>query len=86
MGIWIRSQNKECLAKVKRLLVSHGRIVNIQTADDDYDLLGDYETKERAIEVLDEIQNEILNGQIIVKGVRTWRVENRITVYQMPEK
>ena len=66
MELWIRSQDREKLIKVKDLYVekypsSNNRyaIYNFFYDDlDDCDIpLGTYETRERALEVLDEIQN-----------------------------
>lgn len=60
--MWIRSQNKEVLIKIKELYIEED-----EDNEDNYDilaneqeyLLGTYNTKERAIEVLNEIQEEI---------------------------
>ena len=63
MDLWIRSQNKEKLCKIEN-------IKYIDTSDDFEDdthplwndnngILGIYKTKERALEVLDEITNLI---------------------------
>lgn len=75
MELWIRSQDREKLIKVKSLYVekypsSNNRyaIYNFFYDDlDDCDIpLGTYETRERALEVLDEIQN-ILKPIIKIK-------------------
>ena len=68
MELWIRSQNREYLIKCN--IIAIDEIMNtyrIQSYDsnDDYAInLGHYKTKERALEILDEIQN-ILNPKII---------------------
>ncbi len=73
MELWIRSQNKESLTKVSNVVYTYkkGDLYtdvrgkhNIGTYYDNLELLGTYETKERALEVLDEIQN-ILNPMIV---------------------
>lgn len=63
MDLWIRSQNKRLLAKYNMLTISQA-IPNAQATimafvSDDlgYQELGAYKTKERALEILDEIQN-----------------------------
>ena len=73
MELWIRSQNKADLIKVEML----GQIDGVITA---YYVngnceLGTYKTKERALEVLDEIQN------ILIDYSKMTRV-----VYQMPKE
>ena len=58
MGIWIRSQNKENLVNASRISVSDKRIIN-EVLNDNYDILGKYETDLRAIQVLNLIKNNI---------------------------
>lgn len=65
MELWIRSQDRLLLANVKNFYIvdsdSEERVVICgYTSDDfnDFDL-GSYNTKERALEVLDEIQHKI---------------------------
>lgn len=69
MELWIRSQDRKILKKVNQLYVTtfndelgYG-IYDINHEDlDDCDIsLGFYKTKERALKVLDEIQNALLN-------------------------
>ena len=59
MELWIRSQDKRILQKIDNIYLDanyeNKRICNY--VDDYKTELGTYETKERAIEVLDEIQN-----------------------------
>lgn len=65
MELWIRSQDKECLLKVDRVDYDlsngeHRIVVNGFSV-----CLGKYETKERALEVMDAIQ-DILKPQIVL--------------------
>lgn len=89
MELWIRSQDKEDLIKVDNLGLAYREKYNFmdkigdidnycicQFIDDYHIKLGTYKTKERAIEVLDEIETEIQN----YVGTK-----NEI-VYQMPEE
>lgn len=77
MDLWIRSQNKKMLIKSKKIAIEENKdsdeciIVNY-TENLEWCNLGIYKTKERALEVLDEIENFLINDNCIV--------------YQMPEK
>ncbi len=94
MELWIRSQDKSSLMKVNKLTFG----INIDDEPtiygyeryDNYERLGTYKTKERALEVLDEIQ-KIINGEIAMQK----SVESQIVgcvklialnVYEMPEE
>lgn len=62
MELWIRSQDKSTLKCVKDVYCNCNNeiLVNRNVIDEDYcdfDLMGKYETRERALEVIDEIQN-----------------------------
>ena len=84
MELWIRSQNKENLLKSRFLTIIEGKpfydkdegytICNV-ALNGHYELLGTYKTKERSIEVLDEIQN-ILKPTIITTGYECELKEN----------
>lgn len=79
MKLWIRSQDKRILQKIDNIYLDanygNKRICNY--VDDYKTELGTYKTKERALEVLDEIQDLLQNAYI--------GNANRI-VYQMPIK
>ena len=76
MNLWVRSQDKECLIPIKNpICVYDNKIVYKESAS--YIItIGTYKTKEKALEVLDEIQ-DLLQNAYTGNG-------NRI-VYQMPE-
>ena len=85
MELWIRSQDKESLTKVSNVEYTYKegdlytdvrRKHYIGTYYDNLKILGEYKTKERALEVLDEVQDLLQNAYI--------GNANRI-VYQMPE-
>lgn len=99
--MWIRSQDRMNLVEAKRLIAYEKqgkfRIVNqvLHMGDvDDYDILGEYESEERAIEVLNEIQNEISNCVEFAHTTESLpksegNISNTSTsyiVYQMPER
>ena len=83
MELWVRSQDKSSIVKVDNLYVSVGNYICYyvekgkeipNTYYRPSGELGRYKTKERAIEILDEIQN------ILIDYSKMSRV-----VYQMPE-
>lgn len=84
MELWVRSQDKRILQKVDNIFLdANYENKRISTYDGDNVELGTYKTKERAIEVLDEInkllipkpiistynveQAELLNGTVFIK-------------------
>ena len=80
MELWIRSQDKMNLVKVRQISVNYQDNKQIianympelyENSGEYYEILGTYKTKERAIEVLNEIQN-ILKPKMIVN---TYKVE-----------
>lgn len=86
MELWIRSTAKTNLIKVRFLTIIEGKeiydkkcweykgytIANI--FNDKYEILGTYNSKERALEVLNKIQ----------KAISTYNTENGNYVYEMP--
>jgi len=82
--MWVRNQNKHKLLDIKAFQVIEGTIEGI-SADGEGWTLGKYSTKERALEVLDQIQERLTEGygsDVIVGGTRVYR-EN---VFEMPEE
>ena len=57
MDLWIRSQDKEKLLQVNDICVENKRIVGYFDKQTEYEDLGIYATRERALEILDEIEN-----------------------------
>ena len=103
MNLWVRSQDKEKLLKCNDIAISNNvineresikfkgyKIVGYFDKNTEYEILGTYETKERAIEVLDEIQDRMLNSAFAKKinglGEELDLIPNTILIYQMPEK
>ena len=85
MELWIRSQDKMNLVKIRQISLNYQdnkQIIANYTPESYensgvyYELLGTYETKGRALEILDEIQDLLQNAYI--------RNANRI-VYKMPK-
>ena len=78
MELWIRIQDKTILQKVDNLLISNGNnaegTFSIYTNSlPSQNILGRYKTKERALEVLDEIQAYLMSDT------------PQTNVYTMPE-
>lgn len=75
--MWIRSQNKKVLGNYDSIAVLgneiRGYIFN------DRDILGEYETEERATEVLDEIQTNLKN--VLCNSFFPYSF-----IFEMPEK
>ncbi len=91
MDLWIRSQDREAILKVKNIFYSTNsknehliRCFIVDNLENGIVVLGEYKTKERALEVLDEIQDILnptgLRGSLI--GVN----QINIYVYQMPKE
>lgn len=94
MELWIRSQGKRKLVKIDnvllkgintRLVIANYKGSNI--ADESYFLLGEYKSTERALEVLDEIQEAMMLNE---DYNYLWRVEvntiRKCLIYQMPKE
>ena len=77
MNLWVRSQDKRILQKVDNIFLdANYENKRISTYDGNSSTtLGEYKTKERALEVLDEIQN-ILKPTIITTGYECKLKEN----------
>lgn len=85
MELWIRSKDKMNLVKVRQISVNYWDNKQIianytpelyENSGEYYEILGEYKTKERAIEVLDEIQNYILLPN----------TDNSAYIYEMPKE
>lgn len=103
MKLWIRSQDKKELKQTKALWLSTETIHNhnnfnmyeeakvYHTIVADGEQFAKYETKDRALQVLDEIQN-LLIGKVFVKKSKADNeldvkpVNRESLVYEMPEK
>lgn len=87
--MWIRSQDKMGLFKAIGFKIrEHGfedgtKEFIILSNDNLYNVLGTYKSKERAIEVLDEIQNKIMAFEL---GKANRVLSLNEVVYQIPNK
>lgn len=85
MELWIRSQDKTTL-----ILAQHLDIYDCTLEDDKEQHwwidesgvdLGEYPSKERALEVLDEIE-----GLLLLKRGSMYSVDNDLAIYEMPKE
>lgn len=97
MELWIRSQDKMNLVKINQISINYANKTQIianclpeyyENSGNYYELLGTYKTKERALEVLDEIQN-IFSLKIENKSYEeadlVLKAKMLDSYYQMPE-
>ena len=89
MDLWIRSKDRRILQKVDNIFLNANyENKRICSFVDDYEVeLATYKTKERALEVLDEIQEAKLGNfhYRCPSNVKVSSKEDTI-VYEMPEK
>ena len=99
MNLWIRSQDKMNLVKIRQISLNYSNKKQIianympdlfENSGEHYELLATYETKERALEVLDEIQDRMLKGAFAKKinglGEELDLISNNLLIYQMPKE
>lgn len=80
MELWIRSQDKTTLIKSYEIYIAeYGKGSYVIRAKRTSHILGAYNSFERALEVLDEIQNKICPVDLINIGYGT-------IVYEMPKE
>ena len=93
----MRSQDKMNLVKVRQIGVNYQDNKQIianytpelyENSGGYYELLGTYKTKERALEVLDEIQDELIGSDFmpIEKNEKVVLTCGSAKIYEMPEK
>lgn len=90
--MWIRSQSKETLLKATKIFIHDNQV--FASMEDGFDeMVGEYKSKERAIEVLDEIQGRISpkfnykgNNEEVDLFIKTQMLNSMIAVYQMPKE
>ena len=99
MNLWIRSQDKMALVKINSTIgLKYGDLKTIianyqpdftDKYDGYYDVLGTYATKERALEVIDEIQNIFsltIKDSSYQEADLLLKAKMLDIVYQMPEE
>ena len=89
MELWVRSQDKTNLILANDIVVSDG---NIKVYKDTVcTTVAMYKTKERALEVLDEIEKYINNEcEFLIReqhtSMGTYQNKEQIRVYEMPKE
>lgn len=99
MNLWIRSQDKMNLVKVRQVCVNYqdnkqiiaNYIPELYENSGEYcELLGTYKTKERAIKILDELQDFMINYACVKKinrlGEEIDLIPKPILIYNMPKE
>lgn len=89
MDLWVRSQDKRILQKVDNIFLdANYEDKRISTYDGDNIELGTYKTKERAIEILDEIQDELIGSDFMPmkKDEEVVLTCGSAKIYEMPEE
>ena len=98
MELWIRSQDKELIQKVNIGIMYLKDATNrdcIANRDNEtgFSILGEYKTKERALEVLDEIQdmitlNEHISGDYQTSDllIKSKFLEHQVKIFVMPKE
>ena len=86
MDLWIRSQDRTFLRKANIIGIVEGR--NFWSIDENLTVsFGKYKTKERALEILDEIQNKInLINLGHDFGSPMIDLKNPTYIYEMPKE
>lgn len=95
MELWIRSQDKVLLEKVYAIKIEQYHNESIKEEDFTFDIVvnndyvfGEYKTKERALEVLNEIQKILTENKPSVLTYTNGDIVNidGNIIYEMPEK
>lgn len=95
MNLWIRSQDKKDLVKVNSLWIMDNQIWMEVPFYENHKKLGltisghnhklaEYKTKERALEVLDEIQDELIGSDFMPMDENEIMTCGSTKVYEMP--
>jgi len=94
MNLWIRSQDRENLVQVNRIFITkyndYEIVCEMPFENDGVLTLGAYKTEERALEVLDEIQNLLvipsrnnLTYELADLNLKCYMISK---VYEMPKE
>ena len=86
MELWVRSQDRECLLKINRVDIdTNGRTI---IANGFETIIGIYKSKERALEILDEIHQRLIDLQTLnyTNDYRFSKGRDLDCVFIMPEE
>ncbi|NFD28818.1 hypothetical protein EXN57_02125 [Clostridium botulinum] len=82
--MWIRNQDKSVLGTLNVIQVNKN-IIYGNIGGSENGILGEYETEERALEVLDMIEDRIMQGTKFDE-IQNGKRKTRDFVFQMPAK
>lgn len=88
MELWIRSQDKTTLKQVNVIDIytpAESSCVNYTIISEGWEL-GQYKTKKRALEVLDEIHQKLIDLQTLEIAPDFRNTRNMDCVYEMPKE
>ena len=85
MELWIRSQDKRHLIKAEYVSIMENNIINVASSGWDYDV-AKYKSKERALEVLDEIHDELISSSFTPNEEKEILTCGSARVYEMPKE
>lgn len=85
--MWIRSQDKKFLIEATNIQYLEDCNVIVNSNDEDYTLLGKYSTEEKALKVLDMIQDKIGRMEMLKFCINNSVIINHEDfVFQMPQE
>ena len=86
MDLWVRSQDRTKLMNTDSLVISKDKDT-FYICDSLEGNIAEYKTKERAIEILDEIQDELISSDFmpIEKNEEVVLTCGSAKIYEMPE-
>lgn len=83
--MWIRSQDKKFLIEATNIQYLEDCNVIVNSNDEDYTLLGKYSTEEKALNVLDMIQERLEPYKVVMSGNEYYVIPKDDGVFKMPQ-
>lgn len=80
--MWIRSQDKKILMKIKKFEIARNKV--IVGFNGNFETLGCYSTEEKALKVLDMIQETIIQNETIYAHTYSGSGVRDYNIFQMP--
>lgn len=83
----IRSQNKKCIVNLNNIdtiCIVEGQIQYFNGAEDSEGVLAEYSTEEKAIKVLDMIQNKYFEHMTLEQNGAIMGILEKPKIFQMP--
>ena len=86
MNLWIRSQDRTTLIRSYEIYIAEHSNSYVIRAKRTSHILGAYKTIERALEVLDEIQDELIGASFMPNETNEVMTCGSARVYEMPKE